>query len=210
MSVTTLRELIDENVGDLFDLNNVYAVVFVANAIKPDADVVRGVAVENVGTRERQAVYFSDINQDVKEYENLPDFLIQGNLTAKTALDRFVVKWPINLTLVGTNVNMWLKPLVRELGEKFEFLKGRNVDIVDLGQLMTVTKPFQVRPDANLSKALPPSKFSNRSGSLNALCTGIGVYRKDYPATVYAEARAQMLAEAVRRCLDKIIEVPER
>jgi hypothetical protein len=200
----TLQEALDERLLSPLDLSTVFAVVFVANSLTPEADVVRGIAVENIGTEEVRSSYFSDINQNVKEYENLCDFHIRETMAASTALRQFIADWPEHVTLIGTNVETWLKPLCRSLDEEFELFKGRTYEVVDLGKFCTVTKEFQLNSNSRkLSVVLPTSRFNNKTGSLANLCAASGVYKNSFHSSVYAETRCQMLAEAVRRNLER-------
>lgn len=203
--MSKLQELIEDRFEGEFDPKRTFSLIFVANDLSADPSVVRGIVTENLGTYQRRASYFSDIDQKIREYENLPEFMVDQTLSAATALRRFVVEWPMTMTVIGTNVNTWLKPMLKALDEQFELLKGREVDVVDLGAFASVDVDTQVRSGDKLSKVLPHSRFTSRSGSLANLGAKVDVYRTSYKLPVYAEVRAAMLAEATRRYLDKEI-----
>ena len=205
----TLLETISTKFDGDFQLDSLYSLIFVTNEIKHEAEVVRGIVMENIGTHELRSAYFSDINQAVKEYENIADFRIQDQVNPKAALRNFIYPLPNKLTMVGSNVNMWLKPLLQSLEEYCELFKGREVDVVDLGAFATPTKTLQIHTGSLLSKVLPPSKFNSKTGSLARLCASVDVARADFEEPIYAEARARMIAETVRKNFERYLEEPE-
>lgn len=202
----TLQEAIELKYSEVFDPSQIFAVIFVANELRPEADVVRGIATENLGTAEVRSSFFSDIDQKTREYENLCDFHIRENLAASTALRQFVAAWPAHVILVGTNVEMWLKPLCKSLDEAFELFKGRTYEVVDLGRFCTAVREPQLSSGKKLNWVLPTSRFNNKKGSLNNLCAMSNVYTTEFRNSIYAEKRCRMLAEALRRNLDRQLE----
>jgi len=205
--MATLLEKLDECYDGELSLDNMFAAVVVANALEPEEDVVRGLVTVNIGTDELQEAYFSDINQKTKEFENLPEFKINAELPVGTAVRQFMAPWPTTHTvLFGTNTEQWLRPVFEQLDERFDIFLGRDIEIVDVGRLVSVKYASGIRSGDALWKMLPTNRYQGRSGSLANLAGMANVFRGQFRDSIYAVVRAKMIAEAVRRFLYKELE----
>lgn len=205
--MATLLEKLDECYDGELSLDNMFAAVVVANALEPNADVVRGLVTVNIGTDELQESYFSDINQKTKEYENLPEFKINAELPVGTAVRQFITEWPTeHVVLFGTNTEQWLRPVFEQLDERFEIFLGRDVEIIDVGRLASVKYPSGIRFGDALWKMLPTNRYQGRAGSLANLAGMVGVFRGQFRDSIYAASRAKMIAETVKRFFNKELE----
>lgn len=205
--MATLLEKLDECFAGELSLDNMFAVVVVANALEPEEDVVRGLVTVNIGTDELQESYFSDINQKTKEFENLPEFKINTELPVGTAVRQFMTPWSTEHTvLFGTNTEQWLRPVFEQLDERFDIFLGRDIEVVDVGRLASVKYASGIRSGDALWKMLPTNRYQGRSGSLTNLAGMVNVFRGQFRDSIYAVVRAKMIAEAVRRFLRKELE----
>ena len=192
-----------------------YAVVFVTNAIETAAELIRGIVVKQIPVDtsmedvEPRGAFFGDLNKAVQEYENLPDHLINRELAPVQGLSRFLWTMPQKFTIVSTNTNMWIKPLIADLKEKYHLFDGKDTDIVDLGQFSDVTRVNQIRCVDKLSSALPPSHRCGKKGSLGAISADFGVYRSQYRETKYPFVRAKMISDTVVKTLAKELKEEE-
>ena len=181
--------------------DSILATIVVTNSISTNPEEIRGLVVMGVGDGRTVSTYFSDICQAVREYENLPSFRINRELDVRTGLRQFVDKLPDNLILVGTNVEGWLKPLMKGADELYHLFDGRTVTYVDLGQFFSIDKTTDVTQGPTLDKLLPQNKFRGKSGALGRLASMV-----DLPPireTINAEKRAHMIVEILRKQLER-------
>lgn len=199
-----MLDAIDSKFEGELSFDGVYSLALVTNTLEHSASVVRGIAAENIATKELSSSFFSDIDDKIKEYENLSDHQINSTLAPATALRQFVQKWPEHVVLVSTNANSWLIPMLRELDEEFELFKGRTYEVLDLGRVASTTLETQLKKGKQLTDIFPASRFNTRTGSLSKLSDMVGVSRAMFlREPIYARARAMTIAESFRRFLDK-------
>lgn len=202
-----MLEVVDTNYEGGLSLDGVYSLALVTNTLEHSASVVRGITAENVVTKELSSSFFSDIDEKIKEYENLADYQINAEMSPATALRQFVQKWPQHVVLISTNTVSWLTPMLKALDEEFELFKGRTYEILELGRLATTTAEVQLKKGKRLTDIFPQSRFNTRTGSLAKLAEMVGVTRAEFVGeSIYANARARMLAEAFRRFMDRQLE----
>jgi len=199
-----MLEAIDSNFEGELNFDGVYSLALVTNTLEHSASVVRGIAAENISTKELSSSFFSDIDEKIREYENLAEYQINDALAPSTALRQFVQSWPEHVVLISTNTNSWLVPMLKALNEEFGMFKGRTYEVLDLGQVATTTSEAQLKRGKTLTDVFPVSKFNTRTGSLHKLADMVGVSRATFvDEPIYARARARMLAEAFRRFMSK-------
>ena len=199
-----MLDAIDAKFEGELSFDGVYSLALVTNTLEHSASVVRGIAAENISTKELSSSFFSDIDDKIREYENLAEHQINTTMAPSTALRQFVQKWPTHVVLVSTNANSWLIPMLKALDEEFELLKGRTYEVLDLGRVATVTLETQLKSGKQLSDIFPASKYNTRTGSLTKLADMVGVSRATFVSEpIYARARAMMLAETFRRLMDR-------
>ena len=184
----------------------VFATIIVANSISTDPQEIRGIVTLCIGTNELRSSYFGDICQDVREYENLPEFKVNPNIGVRQGLQQFFDKMPENMTLLGTNVSGWLKPMLNAANEEFGLFKGHSVDFIDLGCFATPQKVTQIHQERDMRRALPQNRYNGRAGSLNRLGELVSVDSRQFKDAIHAERRARALAEILRRNLEREIE----
>ena len=186
-----------------------YAVVFVTNAIETVAELVRGIVVKQIPVDismedvEPRGAFFGDLNKAVQEYENLSDSMIHRELAPAQGLSRFIWTLPQKFTIVSTNTNMWIKPLIDDLKEKYNLFDGKDIDIVDLGQFADVKMVRQIRCVNKISGVLPPCQRRGKKASLGSLAADYGIFRAHYRETKYPFVRAQMISDVVVKALEK-------
>ena len=195
----TIREnLTDEQLASL------YAVVFVANEIKPTHDVIRGVVAVPVFPEDAQpeSLFFGPINQSVLEYENLPSYKVQRELSTGAAMQRAIFNWPTYTTIVSTNVKGWMEPFVNDIKENTTWFDGRDIHVVDLAQFVDC-KEHQLRKAEFVENVLPPCIRHGRNGSPTKLLAELEVSTKHINDPIYAVKRARMLKEGVLKAIDR-------
>ena len=186
--------------------DNVFATIVVTNRISTDPGEIRGLVTLCIGTDEMRATYFADICKEVREFENLAEYQINENLSVKAGLRQFIDKWPDSVTLIGTNADGWLKPLLTAANTEYELFGERKVDFIDLGRFASVEKSSQAVPGAGLMQVLPQNKFRGRAGSLNKLAGAVDVHQDTFGDAVSAERRARTIAAVLRKHLERELE----
>lgn len=185
--------------------DSIFATIVVTNSISTDPEEIRGLVTMCIGNDELRSTYFADICQSVKEYENLPDFKINTQLSPAAGLRQFVDKMPDHVVLLGTNVDGWMKPLLKGADELYHLFDGRTVDYLDLGQVASIVRAPDVAQGDTFVSLFPQNKYRGRAGSLARLASMVElpVLRE----SIGAEKRAHMISEILRKNLERELEL---
>ena len=195
----TIRNALTEE-----QLKSLYIVIFVTNAIEPNHELIRGIVHMPVFPDDAtpQSIFFGQINQSVLEYENLPPWRVNTELSPGAAMQRAIHGWPEFVTIVATNTQMWMRPIINDIKENTTWFVDRDIHVVDLAQFVDC-KEHQIFDRQFVEDVLPPCVWHGRSGSMSKLLSELDVRTGQINDPIYAVKRAKMLKEGVLKALDR-------